>query len=546
MNIPRLFVAAVLVSLLAPGMPAQEPTPRPRLILVLSIDQMRFDYLPRFQPLYTGGLKTLLDGAAVFTNAYYRHASTETGPGHAVILTGMHPSHSGIVANEWWDSFRKTAVNVVDDPVQGTLGGEGRKASPANLLGFTVGDVLKQASPASRVVGVSAKDRSAILMAGRRGNAAYWFENAGGNFVTSTYYTNAVPPWLTAFNAQHIPARYAGRAWTRIADQPSYDTYAGPDAVPTEADGKDTVFPHNLPQPPDSVFYGALRSTPFLDEIILDASLAAMNAHGLGQDEATDILAIGFSATDGVGHRYGPQSQEVMDQLLRLDRLLDTLFKHIDRAIGPNNTVVVLTADHGALPLVEELAARGEDARRVPPATLLASVNRALADRFPGVGNIVAYFAGDVYLDTAVMQRHNLSRDNVEKTIKDALLRTGVVAEVYLRQDLLGDGRSKDPYIGLFRNAFFLPRSPDLTIRLKERYFLSGQSRGTGHGSVYEYDRHVPVIFYGPGIKGGRYDAPSGPEDIAPTLAQLLGFPYPMESDSRVLTEALITAPGVY
>jgi predicted AlkP superfamily pyrophosphatase or phosphodiesterase len=534
----RTICALALVGLAGAVSSGQQP-PRPRLILVLSIDQMRFDYLTRFQKLYTGGLKTLTEGGAIFSNAMYRHAANETGPGHSVILSGMHPSHSGIIANEWWDSFRRTIVNVVDDPVQGTLGGTGRAASPANFIGFTVGDVLKHSSPSSRVVGISSKDRSAILMAGKRADAAYWFENAGGNFVTSTYYMSSPPAWLTAFNARHIVDRYAGRSWNRLLDDPAlYEKLAGPDWVNAEADGKDLVFPHTLPAAGDTLS-ARVRQMPFIDEVVLEAALAAMAGHTIGRDEATDILAIGLSATDGVGHRYGPDSQEAMDQLLRLDRLLGDLLKTIGETVGMDGTLIVLTADHGVVPLVEQLAAHGEDARRIAPATLLAAVNKALAARFPGVDGIVSYFAGDVYFDPLVLQKNKIRRADVERTVRDALLKTGTIAEVYLREDLLDDAPPRDPYIALFRNSFFDSRSPDANILLKPRYYLSGQAGGTGHVTPYEYDRHVPVIFYGAGIKAGWYGNEAGPEDIAPTLARILGLSMPKEPDSRILSEAL-------
>ena len=230
------------------------PAAKPRLVLVLSIDQMRFDYLTRFGPLYKGGLRTLLDRGAVFTNAKYRHSATETGPGHSVILTGRHPSHSGIVANEWFDAYLGQAVNVVDDPVQSPVGGSGRSASPANALGFTIGDVLKAKRPQSHVVGVSLKDRSAILMGGRRADAAYWYETAGGNFITSTFYTAEPPAWLVAFNNRHLADTRAGQTWTRLLPDISlYERYAGHDAIEGEWDRKDVVFPHAIRgKPPET------------------------------------------------------------------------------------------------------------------------------------------------------------------------------------------------------------------------------------------------------------------------------------------------------
>jgi hypothetical protein len=524
------------------GQTPPEAGVRPRLVLVLSIDQMRFDYLTRFGPLYTGGLRLLLDRGAVFTNAMYRHAATETGPGHSVILSGRHPSHSGIVANEWYDAYLHAPVNVVDDPAQAPLGGAGRRASPANALGVTIGDVLKATTPESKVVTLSLKDRSAILMGGRRADGAYWYETTGGQFITSTYYMREAPAWLVAWNMRRASDRYAGTLWTRLlSDTALYDRYAGRDDVEGEWDRKDIVFPHTIRGMPPAVrYYDDLRRTPFADEITLDAALAAMKAHQIGQDAFTDILAIGFSATDVIGHTYGPDSHEIMDQLLRLDLVLDRLFKEVDATAGLANTLVVLTADHGSTPLVETLRARGLDARRVAPATLGIAVQQAFDARFPGAGTLVEYYsAPDFYLNADVLRRAHLNRQDVEKTAIAALMATGLVARVYTHDDLRSTASSADPFLRLFQNAFYEPRSPQLTVLLKPYIYLSDQVGGTGHGTAYEDDRHVPIVFMGRGIKAGSYTMPSGPEDIAPTLALILGLPLQREQDARLLSEML-------
>jgi predicted AlkP superfamily pyrophosphatase or phosphodiesterase len=520
---------------------SQSPPNQPRLILVLSIDQMRFDYLTHFAPLYKGGLKMLLDRGAVFTEAHYRHSSTETGPGHAVILSGRHPNHSGIVSNDWYDSYLHRLVNVVEDPVQRPLGGAGRSASPMNALGFTLGDVLKSKNPESRVVGVSLKDRSAILMAGRRADAAYWYETTGGNFITSTYYMREAPEWLVKWNSRHVADGYAAQVWNRLLpNTPVYEEYAGPDKVEGEWDRKDTVFPHVIRgKPPERVFYDDLRRTPFADEMTLSVALEAMKAHHLGEDSNTDILAVGFSATDVIGHTYGNDSQETMDQLLRLDLILEKLFKEIDSKAGLDHTLVVLTADHGSLPLVENLRAKGIDAQRANPSILQTAVKEALDQRFPGIANLAVFVSPDFYLNEATILRNHLNRKDVESTAIAALLRTGLVQRVYTHEDLSGTTESSDPYLTLFRNAFFAPRSPHLTVLQKQYVYIGSQVGGTGHGTPYEYDRHVPIVFMGSGVRHGTYSMTSGPEDIAPTLALMLGLDFPRELDSRLLTEML-------
>jgi predicted AlkP superfamily pyrophosphatase or phosphodiesterase len=541
-------LALALGGVVASGSWASSPdaaslTARPRLVLVLSIDQMRYDYLVRFAPLFKGGLRTLLDQGAVFTNARYRHACTETGPGHSVILSGRSPNHSGIVANSWYDGVSRTSVNVVDDPVQAPLGGEGRAASPANFIGFTLGDVLKKTSPSSRVVGVSLKDRAAILMAGRRADAAYWYETRGGRFITSTYYVKEAPAWLEAWNSKHIADRYAGLPWTRLLPDASlYEKYAGPDDVEGEWDRKDTVFPHALRgTPPSREYYDDLRRTPAADEIVLDTALAAMEAHELGGRDATDLLAIGFSGTDFIGHTYGPDSQELMDQILRLDLVLGRLFEEVDKRIGPGRTLLVLTADHGVMPLVEVLKKQGIDARRVTPEELEAPVKAALARRFPGATGIVAsYDAPHFYLDQAAIERQHIGRDEVEATISEALKSTGLVEAVYTPRQMMGETPAEGAGVELFRRAFFEPRSPQILVETRPYVYLDDHPGGTGHGTPHDYDRHVPIVFRGSGVKAGSYDGECGPEDIAATLGRLIGVDYPLQDARRILSEMFL------
>lgn len=553
MRIRSVTTLLALVSLFFTGRPEAQPSSppavaRPRLLLVISIDQMRYDYLDRFGKLFRGGFRTLLSSSAHFLNTRYRHANCETGPGHAVILSGQHGSHTGMIANSWYDQLLGKSVNLVDDPVHAPVGGKGRGASPHYFLGFTLGDVLKSKSPKSKVVGVSLKDRAAILMAGRRADAAYWYETAEGRFISSTYYMQQLPDWLLRWNEQKYPDRYAGRSWTRlIPNQGLYDRYAGPDAVEGEWDRKDIVFPHKLySAPPDKEFYDSLRRTPFADELTLDVAVQALAGHQLGQDEHTDILAVGFSATDIVGHTYGPDSHEMMDQLLRLDLVLDQLLFAVNRSVGLKNTMVVLTADHGSQPLIETLIARGQPGRRVRPKELNDLFDRAFAQRFPGVKNLMAYYdPPNFYLNEKVLREHNLTVEEVSAVVIEVLGASGLVTAVYTQSDLargtagLGAETGGDPYRDLFQNSYFGPRSGHVVARMKPYVYVDDRPGGTGHGMPYDYDRHVPLFFMNSTIKPGKYSQACGPEDIAPTLARFLGLDFPLEYDSRLLTEIL-------
>jgi predicted AlkP superfamily pyrophosphatase or phosphodiesterase len=533
------LLTAVATVGLAQTKPRTSGLSRPRLVLVLSVDQLAFDTLMKHAQVYTGGLRRLLDGGAVFTQAFYRHAVTETAPGHATILSGRHPSDTGIVSNDWYDRALGVMVNAVDDSAQHAVGGAGRAASPARFIGSTLGDVLKSQDPRSKVIGVSAKDRAAILLAGPRADAAYWFESAAGGFVTSSYYMAVTPPWLAAWNARRLADAYDGTPWTRLRSAPSwYEQEAGPDDADGEADPAHRTFPHTLPPLTQKrAFYEALVRTPAGDELTLSAALGAMAAYGLGLDDSVDLLAIGFSSTDFVGHTYGADSQEMLDQLLRLDVVLGRLFTEVDARIGVGRTLVVMTADHGAVPVIEQLQRRGVLARRVDPAVFRDAVSEALARRFPGVGGLVARTEPDVYLDDAVIRRSGLVRQDVAQAVSEGLLSTGLVAQVYSEAALSDASASPDPFVPLFRNARFAPRSPDLFVLLKPYVYVTSAAGGTGHGTAHEYDRHVPMVFMGQGITPGRYSSLSGPEDIAPTLAWLLGVTLPPASDARLLTE---------
>ena len=541
-SILGLGLAALSVSLTWAG--AGEPAAaRPRLVVMVAVDQMRGDYLERFAGVFRGGLRRLRERGAVFVNARYRHSNTETGPGHSILLSGRQPRHSGIVANEWYDGAERRMVNVVDDPVHTAVGGAGRGASPARFEGFTLGDVLKQTSPESRVVAVAFKDRSAVLMGGRRADAAYWYDGLTGRFVTSTYYLKALPGWLQDWNAGRPADALRERRWTRLLDDGGlYEKLAGADPEPGEWDGKDTVFPHAIRgAPPQALYYDDLRRTPFADELTLDVALRAMDADQLGRRSATDLLIVGFSATDVIGHTYGPDSQEIMDQLLRLDGVLGRFFDALDERVGAGQWLLALSADHGVMPLVEVARRHGKDARRVLPQVFADAVRAALAKRYPGQEGLVAALDGaHVYLDLDAVSRQELRRSDVEAAATEGLMSTGLLEGVYTHASFDRDPPADDADWPLFRAAFYAPRSPHLIARLKPWVYVSSRPGGTGHGTAHDYDRHVPVAFLGAGVHPGRYEGEAGPEEIAPTLAALLGISYPLQDAKRVLSEAVI------
>lgn len=522
-----LALAAVLVGCRGPRLPS--------LVVLIAVDQLRADFLERFRDQYRGGFRWLLDRGAYFPNAAYRHAVTVTGVGHATIATGLHPSSHGVVGNSWFEPAKGTVYCVEGGPY-GQVSGPGNGAAPLALEAETLGSTLKKAHPGATTYSFSTKDRSAVLLVGKLADGAFWYERDCGCFVGSEYYGESLPAWLTAFNAQVPAAAYAGREWTRLLpDAGLYERLAREDSFPTEADGVQTAFPHRLPQ---EGVEAALPATPFSDEITLAAALAAVRAGAVGAGGQPDLLALGLSATDSIGHRYGPFSQEAMDHHLRLDEMLGDFFDALDDEIGLDSVTVALTADHGALPLVEHLQARGIEAERFDAGALWERAEGAIETCAGGSAEeAVAYAAGTrFYWNDDTLRERDVGRGEASACLAAWLQSQPGVAAVFTAEQLAAGGG--DGLEALFRNSFFAGRSAHVQVHLRE-FLYPGGPRGTGHGSAHEYDRRVPVVLSGAGIVPGRYERPAGPEDIAPSLGALLGLDLPLEPDTRILFEAL-------
>lgn len=527
---------ALFLALALAAIPVGCGGPRPpRLVVLISVDQLRADFLERFGDLYEGGFRWLLDRGAHFPNAAYRHAATVTGVGHATISTGLHPSSHGVVGNSWFEPGRGS-VYCVEGGVYGQVGGPGSGAAPLALEAETLGSALKKTRPGSTTYSFSTKDRSAVLLAGRLADGAFWYEPDCGCLVGSEYYGEALPTWLAAFNAQAPAAAYAGKEWTRLLpDTELYERMAREDAFPTEADGVQTAFPHRLPQ---KGVEAALARTPFADEITLAAALAAVRAGVLGAGDQTDLLALGLSATDSIGHRYGPFSQEAMDHHLRLDGMLGDFFEALDEEIGLESVTVALSADHGALPLVEHLQARGIAAERFDAGALWKRAAGTIETCARGSAEeAVAQAAGTrFYWNDDTLRERNVRRGEASACLAAWLRDQPGIAAVFTAEQLAAGGGDRLEI--LFRNSFFAGRSAHVQVHLRE-FVYPGGPRGTGHGSAHEYDRRVPVLLSGAGIVPGRYERSAGPEDIAPSLGALLGLDLPLEPDTRILSEAL-------
>ena len=525
----------------------------PKLTVVISVDQMRYDYLVRFAGLFTGGFAKLLREGAVFTNAHHDHAGTETAPGHATLLTGSFPSHHGIIGNNWRDRQTNASLYCVDDdhyalvasnlPLAASLS-EGK--SPRALLRHTLGDWLKGKYSNAKVISIAGKDRSAILMAGFDADAAYWLHNSFGGFVSASYYLEALPDWAAQWNDARHADRYFEKTWEK--SRPETDYFAArEDLFSAEGDGERTTFPHafavdatpadfSRPQI-DARFYEWLSETPFVDVLTLEFAQQAVAAEALGADATPDLLLLGLKATDLIGHEYGPLSQESEDNMLRLDAELEKFFAFLEAKVGLKNCVIALSADHGVLPLPEELRRRGFESARVLTAEAIdevKSVEREMQQEWRTRRPILRSHFGDVNLDFSVADSLGLSPAEFRARVAAKLRSLSFVSDIFTSDELSATDVAQRDYLDLQRHSFHPERGPDLTMQLKPYYLVTGYAHGTTHGSPYEYDTHVPLIFWGARVKPGRIDAPHKTVDLAPTLAYLLNLDLPADLQRRM------------
>ncbi|HLK47633.1 MAG TPA: alkaline phosphatase family protein [Bryobacteraceae bacterium] len=481
---------------------------KPKLVLAVVIDQFRYDYLTRFRSDYTAGLNQLLTRGAVFSDAQYNHFPTVTAAGHSTFLSGAPLSVSGIIGNDWYDRDEGREVTSVSDAQTQIVGGRGGAgSSPRRLLVSTVGDELKIADGGkSKVIGVSLKDRSAILPAGHMANGAYWFDNTSGNFVSSTFYVAELPGWVKSFNDSHPAARFAGATWLN----------------------------HKMPSEAKEL-NAALAASPFGNDLVAAFAERALEAEQLGKHDETDVLAVSFSSNDYVGHQVGPDAPEVREVSIRTDKVLGDLLAAADRAAGAGNVLVVLTADHGVAPTPEVNAARRMPGGRPPAGIFNRTAQEALARKYGDGKWILSGSEHSLYFNRDLIAEKKLDPAEVDRTAAEAVRQIPHVFRVYTREQLAAGAVQPDAVSRRVENGFYPRRSGDLEILL-EPYWIFTQG-GATHGTVFDYDTHVPVIFMGQGIKPGRYYEPVVVNDIAPTLAAILEIETPSGSAGRVLSE---------
>ena len=541
---------------------------RPRLVLLIAVDQFRYDYLERFGDLFgPNGFRRLLRDGASWTQSNYDHIPTYTAPGHATMMTGAYPAETGIVGNEWPDRATGKNVSSVSDTTVTLIGGAPNEAasSPRRLMCSTVGDELRLVTnDRSKVIGISIKDRAAILPAGRHANAAYWFSWNNGNMVSSTYYFNDLPTWVVSFNNSHPADKYFGKKWERLLPESEYLKRAGADAPPWENIGKiagDTnTFPHTVTggaATTGSAFYNALDFTPFSNDLLVSFTEQALVSEQLGQDDDTDVLSVSFSANDYVGHRYGPYSQEVMDVTLRVDQQIGTLLDFVNAKVGLSNSIVIFTADHGVAPIPEHAAALGLGGARIRGDDVMKALRSAISARYnpqnktpdPTADYIYkyeysgalrdAFTNGNVYFNYDALKRDGVSLDDITEVVGRAALTVPGIARFFTRSQLQrGETSITDPIERRALHGFYPSRSGDLVL-IPEPYKYLNETITATHGSPYSYDTNVPTVIMSSGIIPGRYYEAASPADIAPTVCALLGITKPSAATGRVLTEAL-------
>ena len=541
---------------------------RPRLVLLIAVDQFRYDYLERFGDLFgPNGFRRLLRDGASWTQSNYDHMPTYTAPGHATMLTGAYPAETGIVGNEWPDRATGKNVSSVSDTTVTSLGGAPNEpaASPKRLMSSTVGDELRLATnDRSKVIGISIKDRAAILPAGRHANAAYWFSGNNGNMVSSTYYFNDLPSWVVSFNNSHPADKYFGKKWERLLPESEYLKRAGADAPPWENIGNiagDTnTFPHTVTGGATSAgraFYNALDFTPFSNDLLVSFTEQAITSEQLGQDDDTDVLSVSFSANDYVGHRYGPYSQEMMDVTLRVDQQIGALLDFVNAKVGLSNSIVIFTADHGVAPIPEHAAALGLGGARIRGDDVIKALRSGISARYnpqnktpDNTADYIykyeysgalrdAFANGNVYFNYDALKRDGVNLDDITEVAGQAALTVPGIARFFTRSQLQrGETSITDPIERRALHGFYPSRSGDLVL-IPEPYKYLNETITATHGSPYSYDTNVPTVIMGAGINPGRYYEAASPADIAPTLCALLGITKPSAATGRVLTEAL-------
>ena len=531
-----LFVVALLalwVRIWAAGPQATDGAAairKPRLIIMLVIDQFRYDYLQRFRPEFVQGGFNLLLGGANFVNCRYDYATTATCPGHAALATGAYGNLNGIIGNSWWVPSQGREVYCVADPGVHLVGAaSGTGMSPHNLTASTFGDELRLASGMeSRVVSISWKDRAAIMMGGHVPSAVYWADPRDAHFITSSYYADALPSWVKEFNAQDPAKQYCGEAWRALPETPG----VGGRLLHPAATGPGEPCPSQK-------FSEHLPSTPFANQLELNFATAAIRNEHLGHGPATDFLAVSLSANDYIGHGYGPYSPEVADATLRTDRYLAAFFKQVDQLVGLDNVWITLSADHGVAPTPAFIKEHHLGPGQMDPIAVRSAVEKALAKAF-GPGKWLANL-GEFYIDLnhPALESHHISIARAQAVAARGALSVPTVRAAFTRTQFLNGQLPTTPLARKAANSYNPTRSGDVFLVPQPFAVVTDRTTGTSHGTPWNYDAQVPLVFWGQAFEPGTYTVPVQPIDLASTLAAALGVTQPSDAQGPPLTEII-------
>lgn len=540
------------------------PKPRAKLAVMLVFDQLRADYLMRYKDLFVpGGFNRFLDKGAWFQEAHYPYAFTVTGAGHASLGTGCPPRVHGILGNDWRDRAtgdeiycattpRHTNFNGVKPPAssQGTKRTGG--GSPERMLVPTVSDLLRQQSPQSRVAGFSLKDRGAVLPCGKLGTCVYYWDSSTGLFGTSTFYRDSMAPWVDAFNKERPADKWFNGIWEKLRPDLDYAKLAGPDDVEGEGPGierkQGRAFPHPFPTKstdgkPDKTYYNALYNSPYANEILADLAIRAISEESLGQRDAVDFLEVSFSANDVVGHCYGPDSQEVLDTLLRSDLILARLFRELDQKVGADNWIAVLSADHGVCPLPEISRGKGDgSALRIDGPTLFKDLCGHLREKFKLDSKDQPFFGSldeNMYFNPGPFKKVSADMTAVAQTAREWLEKQKGIARVYTRARLEGLS-SPDEIDRMVLESYRPDSSGDLMVVLAPGCLVNTATTttGTSHGTPYRYDTHVPLLVTGKGVIPGPRAGKVNVLAFGAILAEIVGV--------RPLPQAIPLPEGLF
>ena len=525
----------------ASGTPG-ENLQRPKLVVGIVVDQMRWDYLYRYYDRYAanGGFKRLLNQGFSCENTLIPYSPTVTAPGHTTIYTGTVPAIHGIAGNLWWDDNQQREVYCTEDKTVTTIGNNSNMGlqSPRNLLVTTIGDELRLATNfQGKVIGIAIKDRGGILPAGHSANAAYWYDSQQGNWITSSYYVKDLPQWVKDLNGKKLVDGYYAQGWSTLYPVNTYKQSTSDDKS-YESKGIGTGFPYDLKKFIGKN-YSVISSTPYGNNLTIDMAKAAIEGEQLGADAVTDLLAISLSSPDYIGHGFGPNSMEQEDDFLRLDKDLGEFLSYLDNKVGQGQYTVFLSADHGVAHVPGFMKENKLPAGNFNEGPVVEQLNAALKDKFGQPNLAITISNYQVILNTAVINTEKKLRreEIVDAAIAFLMKQEGVMRAFDLKQVETTTLPAKIKT--MIENGYYPTRGGDIQIILKSNYIENFLTVGTTHGMWNPYDAHIPLVWYGWGIKSGKTNRETYMIDIAPTLAALLRIQMPSGSIGNVITEVM-------